>query len=280
MHEVAAPEKPKRGEAGKKARKRQLNLPPLISRTMLPDRRQAPLQRRASDRNRVRNALAKSAFAVALFAAIIGGWTWMTARQQLPGATGRQGACALWFVGSSTMARWPSLQSDFAPWATQNRGIGGAAMTEINRAFANDKATRAPKAIVYYAGDNDLAFGRTVDEAIADMREFLTIKSRLFGATPVFVLSLKPSPTRWELRGQQTRFNVIARRISGERPDVFFIDTVSLLLEGGRPGPYYAEDGLHLNDEGYRRWAVAVRRALTADMPREAVKQCDPGSLN
>jgi lysophospholipase L1-like esterase len=180
----------------------------------------------------------------------------------------------LWFVGSSTMSRLSSLQDDLKPWIAQNRGMGGATMAEINLQIANDQAKRAPQAIVYYAGDNDLAFGRSVDETVGDLREFLAIKSRLFGKKPVFVISLKPSPLRWDQRAQQDRYNMAARTIAGQRPDVTYVDIVPLLLEQGRPGPFYSEDGLHLNDQGYRRWTIALRRALDEKLPRAVLQRC------
>ena len=218
--------------------------------------------------------LGKCALALAVFTAIFGGWQWVLARQPLPGASNREGACVLWFVGSSTMSRWSSLQDDLKPWIVQNRGMGGATMAEINLHIAHDQAKRAPQAIVYYAGDNDLAFGRSVDETVADLREFLAIKARLFGQTPVFVISLKPSPTRWDRRDQQDRYNLVARTIAGQRPDVTYVDIVSLLLLNGRPGPFYNEDGLHLNDEGYRRWTIALRRALDENLPQRVLQRC------
>jgi len=218
--------------------------------------------------------LGKCALALTVFTVIFGGWQWVLARQPLPGASNRQGACVLWFVGSSTMSRWSSLQDDLKPWIAQNRGMGGATMAEINLHIANDQAKRAPQAIVYYAGDNDLAFGRSVDETVGDLREFLAIKSRLFGQTPVFVISLKPSPLRWDQRAQQDRYNMAARTIAGQRPDVTYVDIVPLLLEQGRPGPFYSEDGLHLNDQGYRRWTIALRHALDEKLPRAVLQRC------
>ena len=223
--------------------------------------------------------LGKCALALTVFTTIFGGWQWVMARQPLPGASEREGACVLWFVGSSTMSRWSSLEADLRPWIAQNRGIGGATMQEINLHIAHDQAKKPPQAIVYYAGENDIAFGHTVDQSIADLREFLAIKSRLFGNTPVFIISLKPSPTRWDRLAQQGRYNAVARAIADQRPDISYIDIVPSLLEQGRPGPFYTEDGLHLNEEGYRRWKVAVHEALDEAMPKNVLQRCHPEAL-
>lgn len=223
--------------------------------------------------------LGKCALALVVFMTIFGGWQWVMARQPLPGASDREGSCVLWFVGSSTMSRWGSLQADMRPWIAQNRGIGGATMQEINLHIEHDKAKKPPQAIVYYAGENDLAFGHSVDQALADLREFLAIKTRMFGQTPVFLISLKPSPTRWDRRADQARYNVVARQIADARPDAFYIDIVPLLMEGDAPGPFYTEDGLHMNDLGYRRWTQATQRALDTDLPRPVLDKCNPKAL-
>lgn len=219
-------------------------------------------------------ALGKCLFALTIFGTVFGGWHWVMARQPLPGASERSGACVLWFVGSSSMSRWATLQRDLQPWIAQNRGIANASMAEINVHFAHDKAVRAPQAIVYYAGDNDLAFGRSVADTIGDLRAFIDLKTQMFGATPVFVISLKPSPIRWELRDEQSAYNAAAKAIAERRIDISYVDTVSLLMINGGLGPYYIDDGLHLNDAGYQRWRMALRKSLSSDLPPNVLKRC------
>lgn len=174
------------------------------------------------------------------------------------------------------MSRWASLQQDLQPWIAQNRGIANASMAEINVHFAHDEARKAPQAIVYYAGDNDLAFGRSVDETVGDLREFLAIKTRMFGATPVFVISLKPSPIRWALRDAQAAYNNAAHAISEQRHDVYYVDITSALMINARPGPFFIEDGLHLNDAGYQRWRTALRKSLLLNQSPQVRRRCDP----
>ncbi|WP_204336297.1 hypothetical protein, partial [Proteus mirabilis] len=75
-------------------------------------------------------------------------------------------------------------------------------------------------------------------------------------------------------------YNMAARAIAKQRPDVAYVDIVPLLIEGGRPGPFYNEDGLHLNGEGYRRWTAALRRALDESLPRNVLQRCNPEALH
>ena len=81
--------------------------------------------------------LAKIVVPLLVFIAILGGWQgiqyYRQATASLPDAPPSNGACMLWFVGSSSIHRWTSLDRDMAPWAVHNRGINGATLDDIAR---------------------------------------------------------------------------------------------------------------------------------------------------
>lgn len=53
-----------------------------------------------------------------------------------------------------------------------------------------------PRLVVFYAGDNDLAMGRTPEQVVGDYRAFIArLRSALPAARVAFV-SIKPSPSR------------------------------------------------------------------------------------
>jgi hypothetical protein len=218
--------------------------------------------------------------ALCVFAAVIGGWSgWQRYAQSnaiLPDAGGRQGACVLWFVGSSTVHRWTTLAGDMRPWIVHRRGIDGATFDEIRHAFSNERGMRRPQAIILYAGENDIAFGGDADGAIADLRAFLKVKTDRLGDVPVFVVSLKPSPARWRYLGEQRAFNTAARAIAARRRDVHYVDVVPLMLVNGRPGAFYMPDGIHMNAAGYLRWSGAIHEALGLALPPGVVRNCAP----
>lgn len=191
-------------------------------------------------------------------------------------AQAQDDACVLWFIGSSTIARWDTLDADMRPWIARNRGVGGATFEEINRRFALDEDPRRPEAIILYAGDNDIAFGDDVEHVLAQLQEFLVLKTIRFRDVPVFIVSLKPSPERWGKFGDQELFNGSARRIAEKVGGIDYIDTASLLLVDGRPGPYFDDDGIHLNADGYRIWSAAVNRALSRGLPAASRAHCAP----
>ncbi|CAN5364323.1 hypothetical protein BH10PSE12_BH10PSE12_27770 [soil metagenome] len=222
----------------------------------------------------------KTTAAVGMFAAVMTGWTYLQepARDTriLPNAGGREGACVIWFVGSSTIHRWTTLATDMRPWITHNRGIDGATYDEIRHGFSNEGPVKRPQAIVLYVGENDIAFGSSAPDAVDDLRAFLRVKTNRMGDVPVFVISLKPSPTRWANLPDQTAFNVAARKIADDMRDVRYVDVVPLMLVNGRPGPFYAADGVHMSTLGYQLWSGVIRNALAHGLPRKIVQRCDP----
>lgn len=230
------------------------------------------------------NEVGKLAFAVAVFSGTVGGYLHIARIQAeqreaalpLPGVDRPDGPCTLWFVGSSTFYKWPSLESDLAPWDAHNRGVNGATIAQLSHRLRHEPRGHGPAAIVFYGGENDIANGASAAAALVRLRQFLAIKTERYGALPVIALSLKPSPTRWSNLPRQTSFNTALRDLARRRGDLRFLDIRSLLLIDGRPGPFYVADGVHMNPAGYGRWTGAIRQALAHSLPRATVRACLP----
>lgn len=221
---------------------------------------------------------AKSLFGVAVFGSTVAAWgfaskLWLM-HQPLPGAGGRQGECVLWFVGSSSIHKWTTLARDMANWPTHNRGVNGATLDEIGQRFRNEDKVAAPEAIVFYAGENDIADGRSAQSTAAAMQALLDTRAAKFPHTPAFIVGMKPSPTRWSFRPEQRKLDALMRAEARRHPNTFFLDVSETLLVDGRPGPFYVGDGVHLNRDGYRRWGQKIRAAFEAAMPADRVAAC------
>ena len=102
--------------------------------------------------------------------------------------------CQVLFVGSSSIVKWrENLAADMAPMPVINRGFGGSHIEYVNRWFDQIVAPYRPRAIVFYAGENDIDAGKSVDRVVADFDDFMTRKTQALGKTPVYFISLKPS---------------------------------------------------------------------------------------
>ena len=109
-------------------------------------------------------------------------------------------AGAILFVGSSSIRMWDRLAADMAPFRVVNRGFGGSSIPDVVRHFSTVASPPAPRAIVFYAGDNDLESRRTPAQIVSDFERFMRLKTKRFGAIPVFFVSIKPAPTRARFR--------------------------------------------------------------------------------
>lgn len=171
--------------------------------------------------------------------------------------------CQVLFVGSSSIVVWKeSLAADMAPLPVIDRGFGGSYIEHVNFWFDEIVAPYHPRAIVFYAGENDLNAGKSVDQVVADFDTFMARKSEVLGDTPVYFISLKPSKARFQQLPQQSAVNAAIRARAATRSDLNFIDVVPLMLESGQPKNIFGPDGLHMTPAGYVLWTAAVKAAL------------------
>jgi lysophospholipase L1-like esterase len=171
-------------------------------------------------------------------------------------------ACPVLFVGSSSIRLWSSLKEDMAPLPVLNRGFGGSTIAQSNMYFDRIVAPYRPRAIVFYAGENDLDAGQGPAAAALEFARFMNLKRSRLGSTPVFYISAKPSKARYAQLDRQTQLNDAIRRLAAASKDLTFVDVVTPMLPDGQPQDLYVEDGLHMNATGYAIWRELVRDAL------------------
>ncbi|WP_420146026.1 GDSL-type esterase/lipase family protein [Sphingobium sp.] len=223
--------------------------------------------------------LAKSLMAFLVFAVILVGWRLYGRYQQshatLPESGTAAGECALWFLGSSSIHRWTSLEQDMAPWKTENRGIDGATLADILPRFGNirPKKEGRPRAMVVYVGENDIAAGVPVRTVMHQLAGLFDLRDRLLPGVPVLLLSAKPSPGRAAYLGEQRLFNAAAQNFLPHMRAAHYADITSPLFAGGKLGENYQPDGVHMNANGYRIWSQVVRRRLQDILP-DATRNC------
>ncbi len=178
--------------------------------------------------------------------------------------------CQILFVGSSSIRIWKTVGEDMAPLPVINRGFGGSHIEHVNRWFDQIVAPYHPRSIVFYAGENDLAAGESVQGVIGDFDAFLARKSQMLGQTPVYFIALKPSKLRFAQLDAQKQVNDAIRARADKRGDLHYIDVVPPMLENGKPKDIFIADGLHMTREGYAIWTPIVKAALQSHAQDEA----------
>jgi lysophospholipase L1-like esterase len=185
--------------------------------------------------------------------------------------------CQVLFVGSSSFVRWTDLVADMAPVPVINRGFGGSYIEHVNRWFDQIVAPYRPRAIVFYAGENDLDGGKSVAQVVADFDAFMTRKSHVLGNTPVYFISLKPSKLRFSEFSLQAQVNDAIRARAARRPDLHYIDVVPDMLQKGKPKDIFGPDNLHMNRDGYLIWRRIVRAKVLPNTEAEE-RNCRRGT--
>ena len=169
---------------------------------------------------------------------------------------------AVLFVGSSSIVFWPTAAS-FPEHTIVNRGFGGSQIADVNHYFDQVVTPYAPAKIVLYAGDNDIAFGKSAEQVFADFKAFTELVRSKVGQAEILFLAIKPSLARWELWPQMRDANALISAYTADRPGMDYVDVATPLLgEDGTPGPFFVEDGLHLNANGYLVWTQVLAEFL------------------
>jgi len=167
------------------------------------------------------------------------------------------------FVGSSSIRFWHSAAA-FPDLPVVNRGFGGSHISDVNHFLDRVVLRFAPSVIVFYAGDNDIAAGKTPERVLADYRTFVERVQTVYPGTPIIFIPIKPSLDRWQFWSVMKRTNALVEAYSKEDPRLYYADTATPMLGvDGRPRPsLFAGDGLHLSSDGYRLWEDVVRRYI------------------
>ncbi|SEJ15845.1 Lysophospholipase L1 [Variovorax sp. OK605] len=175
------------------------------------------------------------------------------------------------FVGSSTVRMWTRLAQDFprVPGGVVNRGFGGSTLNDCSL-FARDLVVRyKPRQVVVYAGDNDLAEGRTPLQVLDSFARFANAVRAELPDTRISFVSVKPSPSREQLMPQIRETNHVISAYLNLLPNSEFIDIYTPMLGAdGRPRPeLFRGDKLHMTDEGYRLWHAVIAPHLPSIAP-------------
>jgi lysophospholipase L1-like esterase len=164
------------------------------------------------------------------------------------------------FVGSSSIRFWDSLAADFPGIPTLNRGFGGSEMADS--AFYADRIVipYQPRVVVVYAGENDIAAGKSPETVLADFRAFRTKVHAALPETRILYLAMKESPSRAKVRAQILAGDKLIATDCATDPRCTFVDVATpLLTPGGAYRPeLFRDDQLHMKPAGYAIWTKVL----------------------
>jgi lysophospholipase L1-like esterase len=173
---------------------------------------------------------------------------------------------AILFMGSSSFTKWKDVADYFPGYDIINRGFGGSTLLDQIRYVNNIVFRYQPRQIVIYCGENDLAASDKVTAQIVYDRFvhlFKLIRQKLPNV-PILFISLKPSPSRWNLREKMIGANNKIKAYLATKQSTAFIDVYHQMLntEGLPKREIYLDDSLHMNAKGYTIWQKELKPHL------------------
>jgi lysophospholipase L1-like esterase len=170
------------------------------------------------------------------------------------------------FVGSSSFTKWTDVQDYFPSYPIINRGFGGSTLVDVIRYEEQTIFKYNPKQVVIYCGENDVASADTITGEVVFERFkqlFTDIRNR-FPGIPIIFISMKPSPSRWQMRERLMNGNERIRKYMLKKKKAKFISVwKSMLGPDGKPMPeIFIQDNLHMNAKGYAIWKKLIEPYL------------------
>ncbi|RKR83675.1 GDSL-like lipase/acylhydrolase family protein [Mucilaginibacter gracilis] len=173
------------------------------------------------------------------------------------------------FYGSSTIRLWDSLSADLPALNPVNLGFGGSTLAACVWFFNRIMQDYQPKQLIVYAGDNDLGDGRHPEEVYIFFKQLVVVAQERFGNLPCYFISLKPSPTRWNIAEQFKSANqLISTEITTRLPNWQYINLFADMLgaDGKPKRELFLDDGLHLSKLGYAVWKTIIAEKTGAQL--------------
>ena len=168
---------------------------------------------------------------------------------------------AVLFIGSSSIRRWTNVAQAFPGHKVINRGFGGSQVAD-SVAFVDRIVTPyQPRLILLYAGDNDIAGGKTPETVLSDFKAFVGKIHAALPGTRIAYIAIKPCLAREKFLEQVKRANRLIREYCGTDERLLFADVFTPMLNPeGRPrADLCVKDMLHLNAQGYELWTSVLR---------------------
>lgn len=174
------------------------------------------------------------------------------------------------FSGSSTIRLWQQfMPTKFGDLNTVNSGFGGSNANDLLHFIEPLILDYNPEIVVIYEGDNDVAHGVSEEDILLRYHSIIDRIHQSNSKTTVFLIGVKPSPSRWSLWPTMQSVNQKLRALAHHNKKVGFISINSYFLNQGVPAPqFFVDDGLHYNQLGYQQWNKAINQVIEEFLER------------
>ena len=175
-------------------------------------------------------------------------------------------------AGSSSIARWSSAASDFAPYKIVNMAISGTTMEQWSKWYKKAIVAYEPAAVVWYVGGNDL-WRRTTPAKTAKM--FCDTVKKLHKELPdtqIYFVSVYTNISRKSISKQILTYNKKVKQFCRTNDYITYVDLATKFNNSGVPLKNLLVDGLHPNERGYQIWNDVVAARIKSDLKTKGIK--------
>lgn len=176
------------------------------------------------------------------------------------------------FAGSSTIEKWASAQSGFAPLEILNRGIGGS--TTLQWLYLCDPfiISYEPKLVVFFCGTNDLGNNGTPAQADEVLENTRYILNRIFDKLPecrIIYLSITKAPSRKGSWAAMDKVNEQMKALAESDPRITYYDMNPMVFtaDGEADETKYEGDKLHLCHAAYVQLTQDIKPLIESLLP-------------
>ncbi len=163
------------------------------------------------------------------------------------------------FVGDSITdyGRWPEAYPNLR---VRNFGIAGDTTVGLQHRISQVVDAK-PASVFLMIGTNDVEFGRTPEEIVANIHDVLDRLNKGIPGANIYVESILPRQP--EYNSKVLAVNALLKPLA-EKHRLTFIDLYPHFAVGGRLDPTLTSDDIHLSGEGYALWRDIIRDHVIA----------------
>jgi len=167
------------------------------------------------------------------------------------------------FIGSSSIRKWTDLEQRFSDQPVIRRGVGGCTLEQLVDYYTPYILfPYQPKKIFIYAGENDIASGKTGGFVAEEFAKLWGMLSSKLPKAEVYFLAVKPSPSRSKFLSEVNIANTKIKAFLAGKKQGHYIDVASVILKATTMQPdssLFEGDLLHLNKTGYDKWQAVLQ---------------------
>jgi len=167
------------------------------------------------------------------------------------------------FTGSSSIRMWKDLPGLFQNPKIINTGFGGSKASDLLYYLDELVLDFNPSKVIIYEGDNDISSGHKINFILKNIKSIIKKIEKKNKYVQIILISAKPSIMRWDLRKKYIQLNKKYKNLALKNNNIHYADIWSQMIDSGElKTDIFIEDGLHLNEKGYKIWEKVLRPIL------------------